>query len=331
MSSGHGSVEQAAAGLATVLKDYRAGDGLTAPSADSVLEWLDQFDSLENEKIAFLVELTAIFGKSYYSLERVKGSLRGLASNMKFVGANPKEFWQSVNVLTIQRRGSSQSELVAILAEQVKAVCGVDLASRESEHAIYLDDAIFSGNHVVNDVTAWLETACLPKRLSVVALDVATSGWYSLRERLKERMGFEPVVSGFTWAENRSNFGSAVDVCRLRAFPTDAMSQRFLKDRLDGGQPSLLRGAADNSSKLFTDESRRNLVESMFWNAGLKCIELCSLLSSNVRPLGYCSAKGKNKLGFGSLYASYRNCPNNAPVALWAGDPWIPLLPRRTN
>ena len=36
-------------------------------------------------------------------------------------------------------------------------------------------------------------------------------------------------------------------------------------------------------------------------------------------------------LGFGSLVVTFRNCPNNAPLALWAGDPWYPLFPRRTN
>jgi hypothetical protein len=36
-------------------------------------------------------------------------------------------------------------------------------------------------------------------------------------------------------------------------------------------------------------------------------------------------------LGFGSLIVTFRNCPNNTPLALWAGDPWYPLFPRITN
>ena len=36
-------------------------------------------------------------------------------------------------------------------------------------------------------------------------------------------------------------------------------------------------------------------------------------------------------LGFGSLIVTYRNCPNNAPLALWVDAPWYPLFPRTTN
>ena len=55
-----------------------------------------------------------------------------------------------------------------------------------------------------------------------------------------------------------------------------------------------------------------------------------------MRPLGFSSFG----VGFGSTIVTYRNCPNNAPLALWWGDPnahhnhpfsrWYPLLQRRT-
>lgn len=41
-------------------------------------------------------------------------------------------------------------------------------------------------------------------------------------------------------------------------------------------------------------------------------------------------------VGFGSMIATYRNCPNNCPLSMWWGDPeatsgalhWYPLLQR---
>jgi hypothetical protein len=58
--------------------------------------------------------------------------------------------------------------------------------------------------------------------------------------------------------------------------------------------------------------------------------------SPSLRPLGF----GPFGVGFGSLFVTYRNCPNNAPLALWWGDPdadpshpfskWRPLVPRKT-
>src|SRR5205823_14973302 len=56
--------------------------------------------------------------------------------------------------------------------------------------------------------------------------------------------------------------------------------------------------------------------------------ELCPNLKENHWPLGYDVFKC---VGFGSLLVTYRNCPNNCPLVLWAGDPWFPLSPRKTN
>jgi hypothetical protein len=55
---------------------------------------------------------------------------------------------------------------------------------------------------------------------------------------------------------------------------------------------------------------------------------MCPNLNKYQRPLGNMLLE---TLGFGSLIVTFRNCPNNAPLALWAGDPWHPLFPRTTN
>ncbi|WP_449265039.1 phosphoribosyltransferase-like protein, partial [Escherichia coli] len=55
---------------------------------------------------------------------------------------------------------------------------------------------------------------------------------------------------------------------------------------------------------------------------------LCPNLSATQRPLGHITL---DTLGFGSLIVTFRNCPNNAPLALWVGEPWYPLFPRTTN
>ena len=50
------------------------------------------------------------------------------------------------------------------------------------------------------------------------------------------------------------------------------------------------------------------------------------------KPLGISSFPG---FGFGALLFSYRNCPNNTPLAFWWGDwngnsTWYPLFQRKT-
>ena len=55
---------------------------------------------------------------------------------------------------------------------------------------------------------------------------------------------------------------------------------------------------------------------------------MCPNLNQFQRPLGNSLLE---TLGFGSLIVTFRNCPNNAPLPLWVGNPWHPLFPRTTN
>lgn len=87
---------------------------------------------------------------------------------------------------------------------------------------------------------------------------------------------------------------------------------------------------------IFSSETGRQLLEEQFLLAGMRIRSFCKNPSQILRPLGF-SPFG---LGFGSMIATFRNCPNNAPLALWWGDPdahaghpfrnWYPLLPRKT-
>lgn len=61
---------------------------------------------------------------------------------------------------------------------------------------------------------------------------------------------------------------------------------------------------------------------------GVKIRGMCPHLNKYQRPLGNMILE---TLGFGSTIVTFRNCPNNAPLAFWAGDPWYPLFPRKTN
>ncbi len=62
--------------------------------------------------------------------------------------------------------------------------------------------------------------------------------------------------------------------------------------------------------------------------AGVRIRGMCPNLPKQARPLGFHSL---TTLGFGSVIVTFRNCPNNAPLAWWAGSPWFPLFPRKSN
>ena len=93
-------------------------------------------------------------------------------------------------------------------------------------------------------------------------------------------------------------------------------------------QPTLRAPGHGGSNSLFSSEEARNLLEQEFLKAGVKIRQECPNLGDTQRPLGHSTLV---TLGFGSLLITFRNCPNNAPLALWVGDPWYPLFPRTTN
>ena len=92
--------------------------------------------------------------------------------------------------------------------------------------------------------------------------------------------------------------------------------------------PHLRTAGHVGGSGIFSSDAGRQLLETEFLKAGVRIRQMCPHLNQYQRPLGNMIL---DTLGFGSLIVTFRNCPNNAPLALWAGDPWVPLFPRTTN
>jgi hypothetical protein len=80
--------------------------------------------------------------------------------------------------------------------------------------------------------------------------------------------------------------------------------------------------------KFFSSDETRILLEQEFLSAGLRIRDVAPLLPETARPLGATLLK---TFGFGATVVTFRNCPNNCPLAFWASDPWYPLFPRSTN
>ncbi len=84
----------------------------------------------------------------------------------------------------------------------------------------------------------------------------------------------------------------------------------------------------------FSSETNRQILEKEFTLAGLTINGKFNDESTKKywKPLGISPFSG---LGFGAMVFTYRNCPNNTPLALWWGDwdnnsIWYPLLQRKT-
>lgn len=270
--------------------------------------------------------------------KRVFRFIQGLVINQKLAGQNPEQFWTCVNFLNIQQGGSSQRDMLELFNNALQSKFGYDLSKCVSPTGpfVYLDDIIFSGNRVRYDIEKWInDLAPSPCTIHVIVIAYHRGGqWYASNRLLEAAKKAGKTVHIRWWRcvefEDRRSYISQSDVLRPTVFPEDEDIQEYVKMLSDAGYPPEQRQVTDPpyKSPLFSSESGRQLLEQSFLAAGVRIRKLSPYLPEQIRPLGYSVLR---TLGFGSVIVTFRNCPNTCPPALWAGDPWYPLFPRKTN
>lgn len=317
--------------IAATIADYREGQ-VPAPTPGHVDRWVKQFDAAV--QLPILRELDHVLKRTYFSLERVTGFLRGLIKTEKLVGKDACAFWRSVNFLNIQGGGNSQTEMLELFGEVLKEKCGFNLdgCDGKSEVYVYLDDAIFTGNRVRRDLEKWVaEEAPGKATLHVISIALHSGGQYYAGGKINSAAKAAGKMIDLTWwraivVEDRKAYSNAADVLRPTIIPADADVQAYVAKMK---YPPTLRAPGNvGALGLFSGEDGKWLLEQELLMAGAKIRRLCTNLGDTQRPLGHMTL---DTLGFGSLVVTFRNCPNNAPLALWVGDPWYPLFPRTTN
>jgi hypothetical protein len=326
--------EELKAAIAAEIADYRAGE-IASPTSDHVERWIAQFPRDVQDPL--LAETLHVLKHLYVTRANVTDFLDSLATDAKIAGEDPAAFWKHAAVLRIQKRGSSQKEMVALFDGVLRNRFGFGVASAPSTTGVYvyLDDAVYSGGHLRTDVLGWIATGA-PKKftLHVIVMAVHAYGDYYATKGIREaatKAGKDATVS--VWRcltlEDRKAYTANSDVLRPSRVPDDARAQVYANELTQAGYPPVLRtGDGVGSKKVFSSPAGRELLEQEFLKAGVRVRERCPYLHETMRPLGF---SGLKTLGFGSLLITHRNCSNNCPLALWAGDPWYPLLPRRTN
>ena len=324
--------------IANTIKDYREGE-IANPTPEHVDRWVQQFS--DGVQLSLLDELNHVLDKTYFSKQSVKEFFAHQIPHEKLAGVNPCRFWKGVNFLNIQQNGRSQEEILALFKESLAGHCGIDLTDCGSEGGpfFYLDDVIFSGGRVSNDLRAWIQNQA-PARAQVHILVIGAhrlGEWHCLDGLKKAASEAQKQIAFSCWAairfENRKYYKNGSEVLWPAEIPADdglaaymALETKFpFEPRSPGGI---------SEHRIFSGESGRQLIERELLLAGVRIRAACNDPKKSMRPLGF----GHYGLGFGSTVATYRNCPNNCPLALWWGDPdatsgvfhWYPLLPRKT-
>jgi hypothetical protein len=317
--------------IAATTSDYRAEEGET-PTPERVERWVKQFDPAA--QLPILREMDHLLKKTYFSRKTVSDFLNAVLTAKGLVGDDPCAFWKNVKFLSIQGGGGSQREMLAVLDTLLVKKCGysIDKCGMTPSSFLYLDDGIFTGNRIRRDLEEWLaDDAPAEAKVYVVTMALHSGGWHYVKTRVKKyasecgkKIELDPRC--ILQLEDRKSETYSSDVLRPTTIPEDGAVKEYVKNMRF---PPVLRKAGSTGTKgLYSNDNGRQLLEQEFLKAGAKIRNLCPNLGDTQRPLGHMTL---DTLGFGSLIVTFRNCPNNAPLALWAGDPWYPLFPRTTN
>jgi hypothetical protein len=321
--------------VANEIRTYREGD-LPQPTPEHVDRWLRQFTP--DQQLPFLREFDHVIKQTFFTRGNVVDFLRVVATSAQLAGTNPAAYWASANFLKIQQNGQSQKEMLALFANCIDDLFGLKLdeCGNEGGDFIYLDDVMFSGNRIGNDLEQWIVNDA-PRSGKVHVIVVA---WHTLGHFLVERkLNGVIAKSGKNIAikywralvvENQKAHKNISGVLWPTAIPNVAEVQAYMA--LPTKFPFEPRHPGAGAIQPFSSEAGRQVLESEFLIAGAKIRSLCENPKQSMRPLGF-SPFG---VGFGSLIVTYRNCPNNCPLAMWWGDPeattgalhWYPLLQR---
>ena len=316
--------------IANIIKDYRAGE-IAEPDAAHVNRWISQFD--QAVQIPMLRELTHVLRQTYYPKTTVVNRLRKLAYKPPSGSIqSPRSFWERAHILDIQQNGESQVEIRGLFGSVLDDEFGLDVdkTATDAQTFVYLDDAIFTGNRIIQDLSHWMPESPSTSTLYICVIVSHTGGEYWCESRVQQIA----AASGkdvnlkfwkFKLFENRKYYRNSADVLWPTNLPDDDSIQAYMAD--DSHQFEFRKPIGHPEQTYFSSEAGRKILEDEFLRAGVHILNSHHQVSQPLKPLGFSTFEP----GFGSMLIFYRNCPNNCPLALWWSlGQWYPLFPRKT-
>ena len=311
-------------------------------SCDHVDRWVRQFDP--SHQHAILDEMAHVLRYNYISRQTMLGFLEALLHELPN-GSDPRTFWQSLNFLRLPGTGRSQSEMLNALASLLEERLGLSMAECGSPTGpyLYLDDVLYTGQQLLRTLGTWLQLKAPAGACVVVAMMAThTYGDYAVNRKLMPYLHHKQInLHWFRGAEieNRLTYRNEAEVLWPTVVSDDRHAQWYLHALTAElgyqGRTLMFREPRwTDSTSCFSSERGRQLLEDNLLRKGAYLTSICKKPAEDMRPLGYTNL---GSFGFGALCFTYRNCPNNCPLAFWWGgtdksyplNQWYPLFPRR--
>lgn len=333
--------------ICATLADYRQGEIAARTPAD-VDRWIRQFDASDRDIV--LQETDLLLQKHYVSAAAANEFIDGVWRTKKLFGDSAGQIITRWKFLDVSRKGASQKAMLNLARASLKKTLNVDLDSCGKTPAayVYLDDCLFSGNTVVNDLRNEIRSLVKNTTLHMIFLGGHTGGMryiakaigpllskqgvkhnvWTIPSHTFQNLPWEPEPFQPMWPITVTGDGF-VDAY-VNHVNASCAGKKFT--------PRLFRPQARVKEDVFSSPAARQVVENAFLRKGAFIVAQCQNPKDSMRPLGY---EYLSSLGFGALITTYRNIANNCPLALWWGDAdapkshpfskWFPLIPRRIN
>lgn len=306
--------------LATFVHQYQGGQ--VSDAEEHVASWLKMFD----EPDAVADELAHVLRRSFLTRERAAAEVAGWLADPKKVSRGRISSWDEATFLDIAAGGGSQHAVLDLLEEAAAESGEESIRSRSGDVFVYADDVSVQGMRLLNDLTPWIEYEA-PREFELLILQQRRfAGRESyLTSTLQQRArAAEKKLTRITWWWNEE-FSSA-DCYAPAAIPDDEDVAAWISR----SNIKFTRRPGTGTGRFFSSDAARRTIESEFLIAGARILGKNRNLAQkkHMRPLGNTVWPS---LGIGVPIVTWRNCPNSAPLALWAEGIVAPLFPRQSN
>jgi hypothetical protein len=220
--------------VAAIVDNYRLGE-IAPIDADHVMRWISQFDC--GVRKGMLAELAHVFGQTYFTKGGVEEFLAAVLRSKELVGEDPSEFWKSAKFLDIQAGGSSQRDMLELFGQALKKECGLEIGQcgQTPQRFVYLDDVLFTGNRIKNDLEAWIKSAAAPQTadVCVITIGLHAGGHYYADGGISAAAKTAGKTITLHWwhaveIEDRKSMTNVSDVLRPTKIPADALTQAYV-------------------------------------------------------------------------------------------------------
>lgn len=339
-------MKELAKNILDIVEDYRNEDGIQL-TVESIIAWAEQFG---DDAEFMLAEILHLLPSTYFSRNTAKELTRNGLKTYTEKAGSVTAFLSETEFLDLQSEGKSQGAILKLVEEVLNEDYGQsyhDYSSFPKTNFIYFDDVLATGGTIGRQLIEWLNKSSGDVQNHVRVL----KGEYKLSVRLfcMHNWGFNfqnyriektfssalaakigwfynmEIQNHIKWREQQLNI----------VIPKNEQPQN-VKTYLAGLEAEKYEDYAYRPSGqptkeiFFSSPENRVRYENNLLQKGLEIINMIhGPIGVNVRPLGFVNPNYKT-LGLGTHFFTWRNIPNNCPLALWwevHGHDWKPLFP----